>query len=263
VSPARRAGGELVLFLDTFTRAFRPELAAAALRVLADAGRSASLAPSGCCGLTWISTGQLGVARRILRRTVAKLDGDDRLILVLEPSCASALRTDLPHLLGSDAARRVAARIRTASDILDEQLDRGWQPPPLPQRAVLQTHCHEYATFGTQTQQRVLTRLGVTAASATGCCGLAGNFGFERDHYAVSMDVAQLALAPQLDTADANSAVLADGFSCQIQIEHLRTTRPLAAAPRHIMQLLDDNTARRAAPAETSPRHRISTKEKP
>jgi Fe-S oxidoreductase len=102
---------------------------------------------------------------------------------------------------------------------------------------MLQQHCHEYAVFGASAQRRVLDRLGVGAVhEAVGCCGLAGNFGFEREHYDVSQRVADLALTPALNTAAARVAIAADGFSCQTQIAHLNPEGN--PPPTHLAQLL-------------------------
>jgi Fe-S oxidoreductase len=230
-----------LLFVDSFTRAFRPEVAGAASRVLADAGIPCTAQEGLCCGLTWVSTGQLSVARRVMARTVARLDnGDDRPVVVAEPSCAAALKRDVPELLGTDAARRVAARVHTLSGALTELAEPGWTPPELPENVVLQTHCHEYATFKGHHPRDLLGRLGVrNVDEAEGCCGLAGNFGFEAGHYDTSMAVADLALKPRLDAVDAQgpAVVVADGFSCATQIDHLAGDRGVRAL--HLAELLD------------------------
>jgi Fe-S oxidoreductase len=231
-----------LLFVDSFTRAFRPEVAGAASRVLADAGIPCTAEDSLCCGLTWVSTGQLSIARRIMARTVARLDNeDDRPIVVAEPSCAAALKRDVPELLGTRAARRVAARVHTLTGALTDLAVPGWTPPELPANVVLQTHCHEYATFKGRHPRDLLSRLGVTKVDeAEGCCGLAGNFGFEAQHYDTSMAVADLALKPRLDGIDQDTpptVVVADGFSCATQIDHLAGDRGIRAL--HLAELLD------------------------
>ncbi|MFF6780536.1 FAD-linked oxidase C-terminal domain-containing protein [Streptomyces sp. NPDC012510] len=230
-----------LFFVDSFTRAFRPEVAGAVSRVLADAGLPCAAEDDLCCGLTWVSTGQLSVARRVMARTVARLDnGDDRPIVVAEPSCAAALKRDVPELLGTDAARRVAARVHTLTGALTELAAPDWTPPALPDSVVLQTHCHEYATFKSRHPRDLLRRLGVGEIDeAEGCCGLAGNFGFEEQHYDTSMAVADLALKPRLDgiDQDAPKVVVADGFSCATQIDHLAGDRNIRAV--HLAELLD------------------------
>jgi FAD/FMN-containing dehydrogenase/Fe-S oxidoreductase len=230
-----------LLFVDSFTRAFRPEVAGAASRVLADAGIPNTAQDGLCCGLTWVSTGQLSVARRIMARTVARLDSGDGLpIVVAEPSCAAALKRDVPELLGTEAARRVAARVHTLTGALTDLAAPDWTPPDLPDNVVLQTHCHEYATFTGRRPRDLLRKLGVRKVDeAEGCCGLAGNFGFEEQHYDTSMAVADLALKPRLDAVDGaeRTVVVADGFSCATQIDHLAGDRDIRAL--HLAELLD------------------------
>ncbi|WP_086750038.1 FAD-binding and (Fe-S)-binding domain-containing protein [Streptomyces scabiei] len=246
-----------LLFVDSFTRAFRPEVAGAASRVLADAGIPCTAQDGLCCGLTWVSTGQLSVARRIMARTVAHLDnGDERPIIVAEPSCAAALKRDVPELLGTDAARRVAERVHTFTGALTDLAAPDWTPPELPADVVLQTHCHEYATFKGSRPTDLLRRLGVVKVDeAEGCCGLAGNFGFEAQHYDTSMAVADLALKPRLDgisaiEGDKPTVVVADGFSCATQIDHLAGDRGIRAL--HLAELLDPAADQSVQPGETS-----------
>jgi FAD/FMN-containing dehydrogenase/Fe-S oxidoreductase len=237
---ASRPEPTAVLFVDTFTRGFRPELAAAASHVLTDAGIAASPGPELCCGLTWISTGQLGIARRVLARTARRLSQAPfagKPIIVLEPSCAAALATDLPELVDSDEARSVAARVTTFDAALHTLAAESWTYPQLPEQGLLQTHCHEYAAFPAHRQGDQLRGHGMAGLrEAVGCCGLAGNFGFEASHYDTSMAVAELALTPELDRAAPDTVVLADGFSCRTQIEHLRPGR---TRPLHLAELLD------------------------
>ncbi|WP_066373848.1 FAD-binding and (Fe-S)-binding domain-containing protein [Herbidospora mongoliensis] len=219
---AQKGGPEVLLLPDTFTDNFTPRVAVAATRVLTKAGFSVRIprAPI-CCGLTWISTGQLGMARRVIRRTARILRDalDDGIPFVgLEPSCTSVLRSDAPELLPDDPdVRRLANRTRTLAELLD---DHDIDPPHLPGRVVTQPHCHQHAIMGTDADLRLLRRTGadVTQLDA-GCCGLAGNFGFEPDHYDLSMAVAEQALFPAL-RASAGAKILADGFSCRTQIEH-------------------------------------------
>ncbi|WP_062439884.1 FAD-binding and (Fe-S)-binding domain-containing protein [Herbidospora daliensis] len=219
---APKRGPEVLLLPDTFTDNFTPGVAVAATRVLSRAGFSVRIprAPI-CCGLTWISTGQLGVARLVLRRTARVLrdDLDAGLPFVgLEPSCTAVLRSDAPELLPGDPdVRRLADRTRTLAELLD---DHDVDPPHLPGRVVTQPHCHQHAIMGADADLRVLRRTGadVTQLDA-GCCGLAGNFGFEPGHHALSTAVAEQALFPALRAAG-GARVLADGFSCRTQIEH-------------------------------------------
>jgi len=232
---------DIVLFVDTFTRGFRPDVAGAAQRVLQSAGKSVQCSAEACCGLTWISTGQLGTARRLLTNAAAVLDdGTDRPIVVLEPSCAAALRKDLPELVPTESARRVSARIRSFAGAVTELAADGWQPEwaggEAPQSVTVQAHCHEYSVFGANAQKAALNAVGVrNVREATGCCGVAGNFGFEQAHYELSMVVAEQALAPALRDLAPQQAVLTDGFSCHMQVQQLDPDR----RTHHLAQLLD------------------------
>ena len=250
------ADGEALLFLDTFTRSFRPELATAAARVLADAGIAVRVAPRVCCGLTWTTTGQLDMARRMMRRTAETLtraEYADKPIIVLEPSCAAALASDLPELLGTDDARAVAARILTFDHALQTLAAPQWNYPTLPSDGVLQTHCHEHATFPSHQQSTSLRTHGMTNLDeAVGCCGLAGNFGYEADHYDTSIAVAAVALKPALERASTGAVVLADGFGCRTQIEHIQSHR----RPVHLAELLDDLIAGARLDTSTQGTHR-------
>ncbi|KAA0094119.1 FAD-binding oxidoreductase [Mycolicibacterium sp. P1-18] len=238
---SRRGGdGDVVLLVDSFTKGFRPEVAGSALRVVEEAGHRAEVRTDVCCGLTWISTGQLRQARKRMTHAAAALDdGTDRPIVVTEPSCAAALRKDLPELVDAPAAHRVARRVRSFAEHVAVQRAAGWVPSaPLPSSVTVQTHCHEYAVFGATTQVSALKAVGIgDVREATGCCGVAGNFGFERQHYDVSMAVAEQALAPAL-RADPTAVVLTDGFSCHMQVRQL-TDNPAPSASRHLAQILD------------------------
>lgn len=259
VSPT---SADVVLFLDSFTRGLRPAVAGAAARVLGGAHTSVACSSGHCCGLTHITTGRLDAARRTLRETVRHLDairgpdGREVPVVVVEPSCAATLRGDLPRLLaapthagGTDpdaaAARRVAARVRSAADHLGHLAAEGrapaWPGGAPPDRVTVQTHCHEYATFGNRVQRATLTALGVgSVREATGCCGVAGDFGFTAGHETVADAVAEQALGPAL-RADPDAPVLADGFSCATQVAHLAARDPLVGhrTGRHLFQLLD------------------------
>ncbi len=240
VSPA--AG--VVLLVDTFTKGFRPHVAGAAQRVLAGAGHRVECSADVCCGLTWISTGQLGIAKKVLAKAAETLDdGTDRPIIVIEPSCAAAFRKDLPELIHTPAAARVAARIRSFATAISELSAAGWTPQwpggNPPSAVTVQTHCHEYSTFGAAVQKRALTAVGVESIrEATGCCGVAGNFGFEAEHYDVSMAVADQALVPALAATRQDTPVLVDGFSCQMQVQQLDATRHTL----HLAELLDPDS---------------------
>ncbi|MGW0731356.1 FAD-binding and (Fe-S)-binding domain-containing protein [Streptomyces sp. NPDC002851] len=225
------------LWPDTFTNHLSPSVGRSAVRVLEAAGIGVALPPRGvCCGLTYVSTGQLDRAREVMRRTLDRLDRvpiDRQPLVVLEPSCAAALRTDLPELLGDDPrAGRVADSVLTFAQALEE-LAPDWAPPRLDRPAVGQTHCHQHAVLGESAERRLRERAGLEGELSGGCCGLAGNFGFEDGHYDVSRACAEEQLLPAVRSAPEGSAVLADGFSCRTQLEQLAGVRG-----RHLAEVL-------------------------
>jgi Fe-S oxidoreductase len=245
-----RPRGRVVLWPDTFTNHLSPEVGHAAVRVLRAAGFEI-VVPSRnvCCGLTWISTGQLDRARAVLRATLdaPELAGEAP-ILVLEPSCAATLRGDLTELLPDDPrARSVAARVTTLAELLDGIPLSTAAPAPVG-RAIVQPHCHQQAVLGTAADQRVMAAAGIADPELlVGCCGLAGNFGAERGHVEVSRKVAELNLLPALERGP-DDQVLADGFSCRTQIAYLTGRRA-----RHLAELLADRLDTVSAGPATPP----------
>ncbi|EFL25222.1 oxidoreductase, FAD-binding [Streptomyces himastatinicus ATCC 53653] len=234
----REAARTVVLWPDTFTNYLSPSVGQAAVRVLESAGLRVVVPPKPvCCGLTWVSTGQLDRARTVMRRTLDVMAPalDAGLPVVgLEPSCTAALRTDLPELLGSDDPRaaRLASSVQTFAQALETHAP-DWEPPKVDRPVVGQTHCHQHAVLGDAADRRLRERAGLTGELSGGCCGLAGNFGFEAGHYDVSVACAEDQLLPSVRAADENAEVLADGFSCRTQLDHL-TDRP----SRHLAELL-------------------------
>lgn len=231
-------GDPVMLWVDTFTNGFSPEVGIAAVAVLEDAGYSVRIPErSVCCGLTWISTGQLDGARKQLRRTLQALEPAitaDIPIVGLEPSCTAVLRSDIAELL-PDHPRTVplTGLTKTLAELLGE---RNWTPPSLQDVSVLaQPHCHHHAVMGFSTDRALLDRAGATVETVGGCCGLAGNFGVEKGHYDVSVAVAEHSLLPAVRSADAATVVLADGFSCRTQLEQLTDRRGA-----HLAQLFAD-----------------------
>ncbi|MFF2899936.1 FAD-binding and (Fe-S)-binding domain-containing protein [Streptomyces sp. NPDC057966] len=220
---------------DTFTEHLSPEVGRAAVRVLEAAGRHSIPAGRGlCCGLTYVSTGQLGKARKVMRRTLDRLGGTlGAPLVVLEPSCAATLRTDLPELLPDDPrSAELASSVRTLAQYLEEYAP-DWQPPRLDRPVTGQTHCHQHAVLGDAAERRLRERAGLTGELSGGCCGLAGNFGFERGHWDVSVACAEETLLPSVRVAEPGTETLADGFSCRTQLEQLGGVRA-----RHLAELL-------------------------
>ncbi|WP_407565586.1 FAD-binding and (Fe-S)-binding domain-containing protein [Streptomyces sp. 184] len=250
-SLARSRGGgpdadpDVLLWPDTFTNYLSPEAGAAAVRVLRAAGLRVGLpreAGKVCCGLTYVSTGQLDQARQVMRRTLDALEpaggsagrGDTGPpLVVLEPPCAAALKTDLVELLPDDErAPRLAARVRTLAEALETEAPE-WTPPRLDRPVTGQTHCHQHAILGDAAERRLMAKAGLEGQLAAGCCGLAGNFGFERGHYEVSAACAEDQLLPAVRSAPDNAAVVADGYSCRTQLDQLAGIRA-----RHLAELL-------------------------
>ncbi|MEU9090336.1 FAD-binding and (Fe-S)-binding domain-containing protein [Streptomyces sp. NPDC048428] len=230
----------VVLWPDTFTNHLSPEVGRAAVRVLEAAGRTTLVPGSGlCCGLTYVSTGQLDKARRVMRRTLDRMGtslGDP--LVVLEPSCAATLRTDLPELLPDDPrAAGLAASVHTLAQYL-EKYAPDWRPPRLDRPVTGQTHCHQHAVLGDDADRRLRERAGLKGELAGGCCGLAGNFGFERGHWEVSVACAEDQLLPAVRDAAPGTEIMADGFSCRTQLGQVGGVRA-----RHLAEVLAEGLA--------------------
>ncbi len=213
------------------------------MAVLRDAGYQVIIPERpACCGLTWISTGQLDGARRRLRGlldVLAPYAQAGTPIVGLEPSCTAVLRSDLADLLpGDPRATAVAAAVHTLAELLTAPPPPGpaaeWAPPSLAgTEIVAQPHCHHHSVMGYAADLALLRRAGASVTALAGCCGLAGNFGMERGHYELSVAVAEHALVPALRDAPPGSVYLADGFSCRTQASQLAGVRG-----QHLAQLL-------------------------
>ncbi len=234
--------GPAVLFVDSFTEHFCPEVGQAALAVLRAAGYDARpLRQAVCCGLTWISTGQLDGARRRVGETVAALApfaAAGTPIVGVEPSCTAVLRHDAVELLGTDAARAVAGATKTLAELLTAT--PGWEPPDLTGvRVVAQPHCHHHAIMSWVADEALLRRAGADLLRLGGCCGLAGNFGVEAGHYDLSVAIAEQRLLPAARQAPADALIAADGFSCRTQLADLADPE-VGHRAVHLAQLLAD-----------------------
>jgi Fe-S oxidoreductase len=232
--PAQSGGGRVVLlWVDTFTDHFSPHVGVAAVRVLEAAGFSVQIPErEQCCGLTWISTGQRGVARRVLSRSIETLEpavAQGIPVVGLEPSCTAVFRDDARELVGRTVHVQTLAELLDGAD-LPVQLRRLEGV-----RAVAQPHCHQHAVLGWEADAALLRAAGAEVASVGGCCGLAGNFGVVQGHYDVSVAVATTALLPAL-AADPDAVVLADGFSCRTQVDQLTDRHAV-----HLAELLAEH----------------------
>jgi FAD/FMN-containing dehydrogenase/Fe-S oxidoreductase len=214
------------LWPDTFTDQYQPERGVATIAVLEAAGeRVAMPAQWGCCGRPLYDSGMLSQAKASLRRVLDILEPaieGNLPIIVPEPSCLATFRDELPNLLADDPRAAVVSRLaRSLSDHLDVV---GWtHPNPSDaQRVALHPHCHQSATSGSQSDQRVLERAGfVVEVLDAGCCGLAGSFGFKREHEALSRRIGNDRFVPLLRERSMTSVLVIDGFSCQTQAEQL------------------------------------------
>jgi FAD/FMN-containing dehydrogenase/Fe-S oxidoreductase len=235
--PPRNVGrAPVVLWPDTFNDHFFPETALAAAEVLEHLGFQV-IVPDGdvCCGRPLYDFGMLKTARRLLRKDLRVLrPAIERGVPVvgLEPSCVSVFRDEMTGLLPRD---RDAARLEKQMHLFSEFVVAHARPEDLPQlnrSAVVHGHCHEKALFGMDSEKELLRRLGVDATLLdTGCCGMAGSFGFEAgEKYRVSMAIGELDVLPKVRRTPAEALVVADGFSCREQIRGGTTRRPLHVA---------------------------------
>ena len=234
-------GPEVMLWPDTFNDHFHPNTARAAVEVLEAAGYRVRVPEAWlCCGRPLYDYGMLNLARRHLRRILDVLHAPIRSgvpIVVLEPSCAAVFRDELRNLFPRDEN---AFRLRQQTFLLSEFLEQkapDWQLPRLARKAVVHGHCHHKAIMGMQAEEAVLKRLGLDYTLLdSGCCGMAGAFGFEPgDHYEVSIKAGERVLLPAVRAADRGTLIVADGFSCREQIA--QTTRRRAMHLAEVLQL--------------------------
>jgi Fe-S oxidoreductase/FAD/FMN-containing dehydrogenase len=228
--------GEVVLFHDTFNTYQTPEVAIAATRLLETLGYRVVLPDRRCCGRPMISKGMLAEARDVAAYNVARLAGfarAGRAIVGLEPSCLLTLRDEYVDLLRSDDARLVARQ----SLLLEEFLQREQAWPAASgngRKALLHGHCHQKAQVGTAPTVAVLKGAGYQVSEVdAGCCGMAGSFGFEAEHYDLSLQIANRRLVPAVKAAAPDVAVCAPGISCRQQIAH--TTGRRAKHPAELL----------------------------
>ena len=236
--------GAVVLLVDTFNRYFEADVARAAQRVLTAAGYDVVFARASdgprplCCGRTYLGAGLLEEARAEAERTIAALApyaGRGVPIVGLEPSCLLTLRDEFLALVPTDAARAVAAQALLFEEFVARELDAGrWSPPlrSLGKRAVVHGHCHQKAFGAMPAVVRALGAIPGLEASVieSSCCGMAGMFGYEAEHYDVSMRMAERDVLPAVRAAGADALVVTDGMSCKHQIAHGAGRRSLHVA---------------------------------
>jgi FAD/FMN-containing dehydrogenase/Fe-S oxidoreductase len=226
---------DVILWVDTFNNHFHPETSHAALEVLQAAGYSVAIPRSAlCCGRPLYDFGLLDRAKNHLRsimRDLAEPIDAGVPVVVLEPSCASVFRDELRNLFPTDAR---ALRLRGQTFLLSELLASGrrqYQPPRLERRVLLHGHCHQKALMKMGDEEAVLRNMGITLDFPdSGCCGMAGSFGFEADKFAISQAIGERVLLPAVRAAATETLIVTDGFSCREQIEQATGRRPLHLA---------------------------------
>jgi Fe-S oxidoreductase len=226
---------QVILWPDTFNNFFHPTTAQSAAKVLQHAGFSVVVPQQHlCCGRPLYDFGMLDRAKQYLRRVMEVLGPaiDSGLsIVVLEPSCASVFRDELSNLFPRDER---AQRLQRQTFLLSEFLQRHapeWEPPQLARKVLLHGHCHHKSLMKMNDEEAIMKRMGIDLSSPdTGCCGMAGPFGFEQEKYAISQRIAERVLLPAVRATTQDTLIVSDGFSCREQIEQAtgRTTLHLA-----------------------------------
>ena len=247
---------EVILWPDTFNNHFYPETCEAAVEVLEDAGYHVTVPQASvCCGRPLYDYGMLATAKLLLRDVLRQLRPQlsaGTPIVVLEPSCASVFRDELMNLFPRDED---AKRLKQQTYLLNEFLEKhakDFAPALLKRRALLHGHCHEKALMGLENEQSMLSRLGLElAVPDSGCCGMAGSFGFEEgDRYEVSIRCGERALLPAVRQAGDDTVIIADGFSCREQIRQGTEREALHSAQVLQLALRQSPAAPIAEPAE-------------
>jgi FAD/FMN-containing dehydrogenase/Fe-S oxidoreductase len=243
--PLRNVGKEQVmLWPDTWNNHFHTTTAQAAVEVLEDAGFQV-IVPTAqlCCGRPLYDYGMLDLAKTMLQEILESLRPQIRdgiCIVGLEPSCVSVFRDEMTNLLGPDED---AKRLKEQTFLLTEFLAKKapeYAPPPLHRKALVQEHCHHKAILDRSGESKLFDTLQLDYEMPdTGCCGMAGPFGFDAAHYDVSMAIGERALLPKVRAADPRTIIVADGFSCREQIS--QTTGRQAMHPAQVLKMaLDD-----------------------
>jgi FAD/FMN-containing dehydrogenase/Fe-S oxidoreductase len=225
----------VVLFPDTFNQYLHPEPMKATVEVLEAAGYRVVLPEEPvCCGRPLYDYGMLPTARRFLERLVRVLGPHARAgthIVGVEPSCIAVFRDELVDMLPHDEdAKRISLQTLTLAEFLQAHA-ADWDVPPLRRKALVHGHCHQKAVMGMSAEQQLYERMGLEAEMLdSGCCGMAGSFGFEASHYDISVKIGEHKLLPIVRDAPADTLLIADGFSCKTQVEQLTDRRALHTA---------------------------------
>jgi len=234
---ARNTRAAVLLFADTFTNYYNPEIGVAGMEVLAAAGIPAAIAPNSCCGRPLISQGLLTEAREKAERNTQALFplvAQGKKLVFFEPSCLSAMREDVPALLrgeGQEQALRVAEACSLFEDFLNRDADR-LNLRPGPAKIVLHGHCHQKAMGLLPAAKSLLSRIPESSVIDldSGCCGMAGSFGYVREHFDVSQKIGERRLLPAARNLEPGSVLVASGVSCRHQVEDFTGVRALHPA---------------------------------
>jgi len=230
----------VLLWTDTFTNYFHPEAGQAAVGALRHAGFEPTIAARQfCCGRPLYDFGMLEDARRYLNRILVGLDDEIRSgtpVIVLEPSCASVFRDELCNLF---AENPIADQLKCQTFLLSEFLEShapGYEPPRLDRKAILHGHCHQKALMKMTHAESLLRKMGMeVSVPDSGCCGMAGPFGFDLEKYEVAQAIGERVLLPAVRAAAPDTLIVADGFSCREQV--LQSTGRRAHHLAEVLQL--------------------------
>lgn len=221
---------QVVLYSDTFNEFYQPEIGQSAVKILNALGYEVIVPPWKCCGRVAFSKGLLSKAQKMATDVITMLASFAKKnlpIIGLEPSCLLMIKDDyqglIPH---NDSLKKVIAASTTFDEFLNQHLDRfpllSFVKHTSPVKVNLHGHCHQKALIGMEPTLNVLRTVpgfDVTEIPS-GCCGLAGSFGYEKEHYEISMKIGELKLFPAVRAAATDSLIVADGFSCRSQITH-------------------------------------------
>ena len=238
------ARGEVVLFPDTFTNYNHPELGIAATKVIESLGYRVVLPPVRCCGRPMLSKGMMDKARANARVNVDRIYAHVQrgaMLVGLEPSCILSFKDDYVDLLGDDPkAKAIANSTLLIEEFFLRAKAEGARPRfrATPGRVLLHGHCHQKALVGTRPAMEVLRSIPGCEPEEipSGCCGMAGSFGFETEHYDISLSIGEQVLFPAIRSRSGEFQVVSDGVSCRQQIEH-----GTGRAARHLVEVLADS----------------------
>ena len=224
---------QVVLFVDTYLNYHEPSVGISTVKLLVKCGFHVEIADVGCCQRPKISNGFLREAKEegtMLARKLMPFIEADKKILVCEPSCASALNHDIPDLMDDEQlGKKLSDAVVPVAAFLHEQM-QGGLPLPLEikhDHIMMHGHCHEKSLYGTTHIQSLIKACGHEVELIdSGCCGMAGSFGYEKEHYALSEKIGDARLFSKVRKAPANTFVIANGFSCRHQLEHFANAHP-------------------------------------